>query len=125
MAKTGPKPLVFDKEVLQKIEDYAARQWLERDIAAFLNYSPNYFSELKSKNPEISEAIKRGTQRGIDEAVQTLQRAMKQDNIGAAIFFLKCKAGWRENANNGNGDSARDQESVKQSIRNALRRLSK
>lgn len=122
--KTGPK-VDFGPEVLAQVEDYASRQWLEKDIAVFLGYNPNYFSELKTLRPEIGEAIKRGQKRGIDEAIKTLERCMKKDNVVASMFYLKCKGGWKDNGDESSGDDGRDKESVSKSVQNALRKLIK
>lgn len=121
--KVGPKPMDFNEEVLAQIEDYASRQWHDKDIAIFLGFNVNYFYELKAKHPEIAERIKKGHRRGIDEAVQTLNRCMKKDNVVASMFYLKCKGGWKDNGDeSGTGDSGRDKENVSKTIHQALRR---
>jgi len=123
--KPGPKPVDFNEEVLAQIEEYASRQWLDKDIAVFLGYSQSHFYALKAIHPSISDAIKRGQKRGIDAAIQTLERCMKKDNVVASMFYLKCKGGWKDNGDDTTGDDGRDKESVSKSVQNALRKLIK
>lgn len=52
----------YDKQNLLKIEGWARDGWEDKQIAENLRYNETYFSELKSKIPELSEALKRGRQ---------------------------------------------------------------
>lgn len=58
MAK--PKFDFTDKENLLRIEGWARDGLDDKQIAANLRYNETYFSELKSKIPELSEALKKG-----------------------------------------------------------------
>lgn len=110
-----------DQATLRKIEKLAAGQMLEKDIAYCMGIHPTYFADLKALHPELSDAIKKGTAKGLEIATQTMLNAMKKKNLSATMFYLKCKGGWRENGpadNKGN-----DQESTQSAIQAALQRV--
>jgi len=60
MAK--PKYEYTDKHFLLKLEGWARDGWEDRQMAESLRLNETYFCELKTKFPEISEALKRGRQ---------------------------------------------------------------
>ncbi len=80
------------------MEAYAERGMEEKYIAQAIGIHPSTLCAKKNEYPELSEAIKRGEANGIAAAAETImQHIVKKDSLPAAMFYLKCRAGWREN----------------------------
>lgn len=101
-----PPKVVFDKRTLKLIRDWAAQGMYDKHIAAKLGYSRTHFAELKRTNPDISDALAAGNADGIDAATKSLMDEIKSRNMTATIFYLKAKAGWRDNAPFSDDDGA-------------------
>lgn len=87
MAKPGPKR---DPINLALVEECSKKGMTEESIARVCGYNPTWFSELKAKNPELTEAIKKGRADNQRELLESLnQLANKEKNLGAIIFALK------------------------------------
>lgn len=81
---------------LQKVEDLAAQGLNIEQIATCLGISDWTIYQRQRENSEVSEAIKRGRERGVALAASQLQNLIAQGNLGAVIFYLKAKGGWTE-----------------------------
>lgn len=81
---------------LQKVEDLAAQGLTFEQIATCLGISDKTIYRRKGESSEVSEAIKRGRERGVALAASQLQNLIAQGNLGAVIFYLKAKGGWTE-----------------------------
>lgn len=98
MARTR-KPVILTPELLQQVEDAAAKGITEGSIARKLfGVCQNTFIERKKAHPEIAEAIERGKARGEEFVVGKLFQAIEKGNVTAIIFFLKCQ-GWHDGNN--------------------------
>jgi hypothetical protein len=87
--KPGPKGIVFDDEMLEKIEQYAAQGLTQEQISHNLNMHSSTYFDHKRKNPLISEAFKRGKAKGVQVITNALfNKAAEGDNT-AMIFYLK------------------------------------
>lgn len=95
MAK-GRKKIVIPKEDIDKIEAMAARGLTEEQIFHNLGYKRDVFYLNKKSNPDISDAIKRGQNKGIALVSNIIFDKAIKGNVTAAIFYLKCRAGWKE-----------------------------
>lgn len=68
-----------------------------QQIANILGVSPGTISRWQTKYPDFHTAIKRGTDKANTKVIQGLFRmATEQNNLGAAIFWLKNRAGWKD-----------------------------
>lgn len=109
-----PPKIEFTPKVLQRVRKLAAQGMFEKDIALCLGYTPGHFSALKRENSLLSAALKEGAAEGIEAATDSLMAEVKRRNMTATIFYLKAKAGWRDNAaygadaGSGDGDSGSD-----------------
>jgi hypothetical protein len=98
MAKTGRPPLVITDEIIEKAESLAASGLTMEEIADCLNMGSTTLYEKKIEYPEFAAAIKRGKSKGIGMMANNLVELAKAGNAAANIFFLKSRAGWREDA---------------------------
>ena len=96
MAKPGRKPWIPSEEELLKVEALAMGGMDEKHIALCLGIRPETLSRKKSELDQLSQALKRGEAKGIAKVTRSLLKNIEKGNIAATIFYLKCKAGWRE-----------------------------
>lgn len=95
MAKMGrPQKTLSDKEIAE-IFDLASRL-TKQQIADYLGISFNTLKEIEKRQPEVSEAIKKGKTHQTHEVVGHLLEQCRKGNITAIIFYLKTQAQWRE-----------------------------
>lgn len=94
MAKTGRKPWVPTD--LERVEKLAARGLTFDQIAAALGISRDTLYRRKRELRDFSDALEKGRARGISEVANKLFETAMQGNITAIIFFLKCRANWRD-----------------------------
>ena len=81
---------------LEKIEDLAAKGLTLEQIAAALSIDVRTLYNHRKKFREVGEAINRGAANGIATIANKLFEAAKNGNVTAQIFYLKARAGWRD-----------------------------
>ena len=81
---------------LEKIEDLAAKGLTLEQIAGALSIDVRTLYNHRKKFREVGEAINRGTASGIATIANKLFEAAKNGNVTAQIFYLKARAGWRD-----------------------------
>jgi hypothetical protein len=92
----GGRPIiVFDEKQIAQIEALAAVM-SKSQISDYLSISETTLREVEGRQPEVSDALKRGKAKGIGSVGQSLIQQARNGNIAAAIFYLKTQAGWRE-----------------------------
>jgi len=96
MAKVGRKPFEITERVLEKVESLAAQGMTIEQIAYALGIGESTLYDKKAKNPEMLEAIKRGQAKGIATISNALFNKGKAGDVTSMIFYLKCRAGWKE-----------------------------
>src|SRR5688572_17535571 len=96
MAKVGRPPFEITKEILEKVESYAARGLNQKQIADALGIHIATLCDKKNMFVEFSEAIKRGKGKGIALVADNLLKNVQNGNVTAQIFYLKTQAGWKE-----------------------------
>jgi len=96
MANKGGRPArVFSADEIKTVGLLAARL-TKGQIADKLGVSENTFREIEKRQPEVSEAYKKGKAEQIDEVVGHLLEQCRKGNITGIIFYLKTQAGWTE-----------------------------
>jgi hypothetical protein len=96
--KPGKKPFVFTKEVLERIEYLAKKGFNQNQIHKSFGISHETWYRHFRENTAINEAYQNGKTAHLEMCLDTLERAAKHDNsIGAAIFLLKARHGFRDN----------------------------
>lgn len=92
--KVGRPKIIPD---IKRVESLAALGLTQMQIADALGICNDTLIERKKEFPEFVEAIKRGQNKGIAEVTNALFRnATKNDNLGAQVFYLKNRAGWKD-----------------------------
>ena len=81
---------------IAKVEMLAAQGLTQEQIADVLGIADRTLYRRKKEMAELSEAIKRGKAKGIAIAVNKLMEQVRDGNLGAICFFLKCQGGWNE-----------------------------
>jgi transposase len=79
-----------------KVELLAAQGLTHAQIADALGISEDTVTRRKKDTAEFADAIKRGQAKGIGLVTNKLMEQVKSGNTTAIIFYLKCRAGWRE-----------------------------
>lgn len=83
-------------EIIKQAEKLAARGLTMEQIAHSVGMGTSTLYDKAVKNLELAEAIKKGRARGIATVANSLYEAAKNGNTTAQIFYLKCRAQWRE-----------------------------
>lgn len=91
----GRPPIVFDEDQTKQVEVLAA-MLSKRQLADYFSISETTFREIEGRQPEVSDAYKRGKAKAIAGIANNLINQARGGNISAAIFYLKTQAGWRE-----------------------------
>ena len=93
--KGGRPPRVFTRSEIKKVETLSAVLTVAQ-LADYFGISENTFREVRVRQPEVSEAYKKGRSKAIAGVASNLVNQAQKGNVAAAIFYLKTQAGWRE-----------------------------
>jgi predicted transcriptional regulator len=96
MADIGRPPWVPGKEIIEQAECLAERGLTQQQIADSLGIGLSTLYDKKNEFEDFAEAIKRGQAKGIAHVSNNLMKNIENGNVTAQIFFLKCRAGWKE-----------------------------
>ena len=91
----GRPPVVFDEAQTAQVEALAA-VLSKGQMADYFGISENTLREIEERQPEVSEAYKRGKAKAIGNVAKNLISQAQMGNITAAIFYLQTQAGWKE-----------------------------
>lgn len=92
----GGRPItVFTEDNIMQVEKLAS-VLSKSQLADYLNISENTFRAIEDRQPEVSEAYKRGKAKAIGSVATNLIQQAQAGNTTAAIFYLKTQAGWKE-----------------------------
>ena len=83
---------------LAEVERLAGLGMSEEQIATALGVSAATVDRRKRDTDGFEEALKRGRAAGIAHVTNKLRELIDGGNTTASIFFLKCRAGWCEQA---------------------------
>ena len=65
-------------------------------MADYFGISETTFRQVEERQPDVSDAYKRGKAKAIGNVAKNLIQQAQTGNIAAAIFYLKTQAGWKE-----------------------------
>ena len=68
-------------------------------VADFYGCSRQNLVNIMKQNPHLKHAFDSGLQKVMIKAVRVLMNKLDKDDTLAAMFFLKCRCGWVEEAN--------------------------
>ena len=92
----GGRPIAqLSSSQVETLEGLAA-VLTKRQIADFFGISENTLRAIEERQPEVSEAYKKGKAQAIVGVAQNLIQQAEDGNVTAAIFYLKTQAGWSE-----------------------------
>ena len=81
---------------IAKVEMLAAQGLTQEQIADVLGISERTLRNRKKESADFADAIKRGQSKGIALATNKLMEQVREGNLGAICFFLKCRGAWSE-----------------------------
>lgn len=91
----GRDPVVFDEAQIAQVEALSA-VLTKGQMADYFGICENTFREVEKRQPEVTEAYKRGKGKAIAGVGSNLISQARKGNVAAAIFYLKTQAGWKE-----------------------------
>ena len=91
----GRPPVVFSAEQTSQMRALAS-VLTKSQIADYFGISETTLRAIEDRQPEVSEAYKKGRSEAVLDIASNLMSQARDGNTTAAIFFLKTKAGWRE-----------------------------
>lgn len=91
----GRPAVVFDTEQIAQVKALAS-VLSKGQLADYFGVSENTFREIEKRQPEVSEAYKKGKGNAIASVGSNLINQARNGNVTAAIFYLKTQAGWKE-----------------------------
>jgi len=92
----GGRPTkVFDDEDTIMVERLSA-VLTKSQLADYFGISETTFRAIEERQPEVSDAYKKGKGKAIASVAGNLVNQAQNGNVTAAIFYLKTQAGWKE-----------------------------
>ena len=87
--KRGPKPRQITDELLDQVEQLAARGLSQKQVCDVLGFSQSWWHSKKAELQELGECYKRGAAKGIADVSNAIYEQALAGSTGAACFFLK------------------------------------
>jgi hypothetical protein len=91
----GRPEIVFNSEQITELKALSA-VLSKRQLADYFCISETTLRAIEARQPEVSDAYKKGRSRAIASVGGNLITQAKAGNTAAAIFYLKTQAGWKE-----------------------------
>ncbi len=92
----GGRPATeFDQDQINLVEKLAS-VLTKAQLSDYLGISETTFRAVEERQPEVSDAYKKGRGRAIASVASNLVNQAQNGNTTAAIFYLKTQAGWKE-----------------------------
>ena len=91
----GRPAVVLDSAQINQVEALAS-VLTKGQVADYFGISENTLRAVEARQPEVSEAYKRGRVKQCFNMGTNLITLAKAGNVAANIFYLKTQAGWKE-----------------------------
>lgn len=92
----GGRPIIeFSSEEITQLEALAA-VLTKGQIADYFGISETTLRAIEERQPEVSDAYKKGRVKQCASMGSNLIQLAKKGNVAANIFYLKTQAGWKE-----------------------------
>lgn len=97
MARPKNSGFIPTESDIEKIERLAGYGLTMEQISKVFNKSTDTFERLRKKDPELEAAINRGVRKANDAVAQTAYQMAISGKVPAmTMFWLKCRARWKE-----------------------------
>jgi len=93
--KGGRPQFVFQQDQIVELERLSS-YLTKGQVADFYGICENTLRAVEERQPEVSEAYKRGRATQTARMAQNLVQMAMAGNVTAAIFYLKTQSGWKE-----------------------------
>ena len=91
----GQPPIVFNDDQVIELKALAA-VLTKGQIADYFGISETTLRAIESRQPEVSDAYKKGRVKQISDMGTNLVKLATDGNVAANIFYLKTQGGWKE-----------------------------
>ena len=92
----GGRPIVeFDEDQIIMVGKLAS-VLTKAQLSDYFGISETTFRAIEERQPEVSDAYKKGKSKAIASVASNLVNQAQNGNTTAAIFYLKTQAGWKE-----------------------------
>ncbi|MAE02650.1 MAG: LuxR family transcriptional regulator [Porticoccaceae bacterium] len=81
---------------LKSVEELASLGLTEQQIADSLGISRSTLSRRKTDDETFDTALRKGKAQATVKVTSALMTEVEKGSLRAIIFYLKCRAGWRE-----------------------------
>lgn len=103
--KGGRPQIVLSEKQIIELKALAA-VLSKGQLADYFGISETTLREIEARQPDVSDAYKKGRARAIASVGGNLIGQAKSGNTSAAIFYLKTQAGWKETQDDKSGGTA-------------------
>ena len=93
--KGGRPKIELSRKQKGEVETLAAVLTTEQ-IADYFGISRRVFFDILDRDKEVSALYKKGKARAVGFVAQNLMQKARGGDLGAQIFYLKTRAGWKE-----------------------------
>tara|TARA_B100000530_G_C15885801_1_gene459342 strand:+ start:582 stop:962 length:381 start_codon:yes stop_codon:yes gene_type:complete len=93
--KGGRPKIELSRKQKSEVETLAAVLTTEQ-IADYFGISRRVFFDILDRDEEVSALYKKGKARAVGFVAQNLMQKARGGDLGAQIFYLKTRAGWKE-----------------------------
>ena len=96
MAEKGSGVMQTMKMNVEALSTMASQGMTRKQCADFYGITPQRFNQILGKEPDLLAAFDSGLAQGIQVATKALMDRVKNGDLIAILFFLKCRAGFVE-----------------------------
>ena len=91
----GRPPVTLNETQVAQLEALVA-VLSKAQVADYYDISENTLRAIEERQPEVSAAYKKGKAKAIASVASGLLQQARDGHTSAAMFYLKCQAGWSE-----------------------------
>jgi len=96
MPAKGTRKIIVDDAFLKKAAELSNSMFCDKQICEGLGIKESSFYELMKHNMDFAHTIKSARADKVCLVTSKFQEKIEAGDLGAMIFFLKCRGGWIE-----------------------------
>lgn len=96
MPARGTRKIIVDELFLNRAKELSNSMFCDKQICEGLGIKETSFYELMKNNSDFANAIKSARTDKVRLVTSKFQEKIEAGDLGAMIFFLKCRGGWIE-----------------------------